>query len=347
MAKSFIAIDHTEDQVASVTVGPAGHEAWFRMFRAVVHSGLWAQLSDAACRTYIVLAECVNDAMRRDNGEWLAWPSGDTLARRAGITRRSVFRATSELESRKLLERRRGGGRKSTQYCLLPPSKWDRPPQHHADTRPAVTPTSLVTPVSHVPPKSPVTTPAPQARPGRHLTGDLPFTQQRKKDRAFSDSSKALAALIEAGVGEPVLWALLKSHSQDDLLLRIEDWNLRNEIGPKRSVAWLISSIRNQYDLHPKTTAKIENQAKRESRVRAEHLKKQAEQDEQSRQARIDREVNVIFDSLSDDELSEWKDRAIAEYTPGLSRGLERADPRENEKLKRRILGLLSRSLSV
>jgi hypothetical protein len=334
MAKSFIAVEHSDEQVAQVTIGPAGggagQEAWFRLFRALVLSGTWASLSDAACRTYIVLAESVNDALRRDNGEWLAWPSAETIARRSGVTRRSVFRAVDELEAARLLERRRGGGRKSTQYCLLSPKQWAAP----------VTPVTPVTSVSPVPAVSS------QPRPPRHGSDDVAVTRQRKKDRASIDSSRARGALIEAGVGSPTLEQLLANHSEDELLLRIEDWHQRKTVGKDRSVAWLIASIRNRYDLHPKTVARREATEKKAVREAIEARRRAEEQAEEERQRQIERRVGEMFDALGDDELQEWKERAIEEYTPGLSRGLERADPRVNERLKRRILGLLSRELA-
>ena len=167
------------DQPVTVHVTDTGH--WFRMWRAIVRSGLLAELSPTATKVLLVLAESVNDDMRRDRGEWLAWPSIGTIMELAGVGRAITFRAIAELEQRGLLVRRQsGGGRKSTLYQLVEPSVtagvYGRRPVHERRR---------------------------QGSTGARATGLRAWTQQRKNDSERNDDSAAAELREAEGFARP------------------------------------------------------------------------------------------------------------------------------------------------
>ena len=97
---------------------------WFRLYRAVVRSGLWRTVSGSSRLLLVVLADLVNDEIRKDRGDWIAWPSIATLCESTGLTDRSIQRAVKELERFGVLSVRSGGGRKTNTFEMLPPTKW-------------------------------------------------------------------------------------------------------------------------------------------------------------------------------------------------------------------------------
>ncbi len=318
------------DAPVSVTVDSSVDQTWFRLFRALIHGGHLAQLTPAATKVLIVLAESVNDATRRDTGAWIAWPSLDTIASRAGCSRKAVTVAVTELETRKLLRRRQGGGRHTTQYELIAPV--------NPASQPPVKPTSQAT----VKPASR------QARRASHSTDEASFTRQRKTteiDQPSSNSPEAARQLAAAGVREPMLGRLLREFDEAELLLRLMDWNTRKTAGQSKPVAWLISSILQKYDLHPKTIAWQERQEQSAARrIRDERLR-QAESDEQARQDELDRQVSELFEASTDEELAGWAKQAVAEYG-GLAKYVEGSDVRANRRLSRLIMGLMARQFA-
>ena len=109
------------DEPVSVNIGN-GCGYWFRVFNAVIDSGAWAELSPSAKAVLPVLARNVNEQVRQDRGEWLAWPSIRTIQKLAGTQRAATYYAIAELEQAGLLARRAGGGgRHTTMYQLLDP----------------------------------------------------------------------------------------------------------------------------------------------------------------------------------------------------------------------------------
>lgn len=83
----------------------------------VVRSGRFASLSPAGRSVLVVLHTYAN-------GDRVAWPSTETVARNAGVSASSVKRARRELERAGLLATRRGGGRDRTEYVLADASSW-------------------------------------------------------------------------------------------------------------------------------------------------------------------------------------------------------------------------------
>ena len=71
------------DQPINVAVGEQADARWFKLFHALVESGLWARLSPAAANVYVVLA-------KHADGRWVAWPSITKIMKLAGLTDRST-----------------------------------------------------------------------------------------------------------------------------------------------------------------------------------------------------------------------------------------------------------------
>lgn len=345
--RSIIAVEHDADQEARVTVGPADDQSWFRLFRGLVRTFVWADLGPAAKSVLIVLAESVNDHLRRENGQWLAWPSVPTIAKRAGLAERNVYVALRELESKDLIRKiAPGGGRRQTTYELRPP----KPAAPQPDAPAKEPSTAPLTKASGVTRASGVTTATRQPRPARHGTPDSGVSQQRQSNSRLNNSSnsdtsaargEAFNALREVGVAEPMLSRVAAEHPEKDLLLRIQDWKNRNAAGSKLGVAWLIASIQQKYELHEKTRDNIDRQALAASASANRLRQLELDAAEEKRQQEIDEQVQSLFDSMSDEELAHWKAVVVTEF-PSLIRDPERADPRVHERLRRLILGKLS-----
>lgn len=340
--RSMIAIEHDADQEARVTVGPPDDQSWFRLFRGLVRTLVWANLGSAARSVLIVLAESVNDHLRRENGQWLAWPSVPTIAKRAGLAERNVYVALRELEAKNLIRKiAPGGGRRQTTYELQAPKPVDLPAE-----RPSASAASPVMIPSGVTKASGVTKSTSQPGPLRHGTPDPAISQQRQSElrlnnSSSSEASEAFTALRNVGVAEPMLSRVAAEHPEKELLLRIQDWKNRNAAGSKLGVAWLIASIQQKYNLHEKTRDVIE----RREQAAAAHANRvrQLELDaaEERRQREIEEQVQALFDAMSDEELAHWKDVVVTEF-PSLIKNPERADPRAHERLRRLILGKLA-----
>lgn len=329
--RSVIAIEHDSDQEARVTLAPPETESWFRLFRSIVRNGIWAELGPAARGVLIVLTEAVNDQIRRESGQWLAWPSVPTIAKRAGLADRNVYVGIKELEAKHLVRRMApGGGRKQSTYELLAPK---RIATSEADS-PTLSLSSGVTKSSGVQRSSGV--------PGRVRQGshDEQIRQQRQSVSRLNDSS-IRAQLADAGIGEPVLSRLITENTEDELLLRFRDWKTRQKLGSKLGVAWLIASIQQKYELHDHTQREIDGENKaavvKVNRVRA--LEKEAEAERAL--AEIDRQTRAMLGAMSDEELAHWKSVVIAEY-PTLFRQPAKVDPATDKRLRTLILGKLA-----
>ncbi|MEM6312956.1 MAG: helix-turn-helix domain-containing protein [Planctomycetota bacterium] len=318
------------DEPVRVTVEPVAAQSatWFRMFRSLIHGGTWAELTPAAAKVLIVLAECVNDSRRRESGRWVAWPSVATIAQRSGCQRRAVQKALANLEERGLIARCRRRNAKrgdySNEYELQPPAN----PPAHDETHGGMS--------DDAPP------PVYRQTPVRRTTdrpASAPNSAQQRRTRPKKDQTTV--ALADAGVGEPTLSRLLDEHERAELLLRVEDWKRRKKLGQRLGPAWLIASIRDGYDLHPDTQADLDKQA-RAAKAKQRRQAKAAEQAEADTETqRIETEAAELFDTMSDDELDHWK-QTVLESFPIVARGLHRADPRTNEKLRHLILGKLA-----
>lgn len=171
---------HSEEP-ARVRVDVDGGGIWFRVFADLVRSGLWATLSPSAGKVLMVLFDHVNEEIRGERGEWLAWPSASTIARFSGVSRPTVFRALAELEKAGLVRRRTsGGGASPSTYQLL---------------RPPVSPMRPVSPVRRV------SRVRPDPSHGRDCTRLTSETQLRMSDR--DEKKTTTAAGVAAAADSP------------------------------------------------------------------------------------------------------------------------------------------------
>ena len=177
LIRSDVPVRVTVEPADSPGTPPAKGEPWFRLFRSVVHSGLWAELTPASAKVLIVLAECVNDKRRGDEGRWFAWPSVATIGERAGLGRRAVQKALGDLETRGLIDRCRRRTAKrgdfSSEYELHPPARAandDAQEGAHDDAHP---PAHEATP-------APAADAAPAGRGGARGAGAAACAQQSK-----------------------------------------------------------------------------------------------------------------------------------------------------------------------
>ena len=345
----------SSDEAVRVTVEPAGPAdgAWFRLFRAVVHSGTWAKLPPAASKVLIVLAECVNDSIRKESGKWIAWPSVALICKRSGCERRAVQMALNTLETHGLLRRIRRRTSKrgdySNEYELVCPpdneadesgAQEDAPAGAHRGARGGAH--SDAPPGAHLGAQGPAHGGARGHGAPVRRSGARGRAQQRKNETETDNNSSAVRAkLAAAGVGEPVLTRLLAERPPEELLLRLEDWKTRKAAGSQLGVAWLIASILQRYELHERTTAAIEAEGKR-GRAEARRLRdlKDAAADAAALDE-IEAQTAAMVDEMSDEELDHWKQEVIAEL-PALTRKQAGADPRTDPRLRRLIQGKLA-----
>ena len=315
---------------------PAAGQPWFRLFRSLVHSGVWAELTPAAAKVLIVLGECVNDRRRDEEGRWHAWPSVATIAGRSGCQRRAVQKALADLEARGLISRcRRRTARRgdySNEYELHPPASEDAPEEAHEDAHGGA---SGATP-------APASEPAPRRRGPVRPAGAARCARQ-SRTRTEPDTTAdgpAAEALRAAGIEQPMLGRLVAGHDAEKLLLRVEDWRTRNKLGQRLGPAWLIASVRDGYDLHEATVAEREKAAKADAAAdrRATLAAERAAADAES--ARLDAAAGAMLDAMSDDELAHWRGVVVGQF-PALARHLRDADPRRDDRLRRLIQGKL------
>jgi hypothetical protein len=329
-------IVHSDDPVR-VTVEPltSNDLSWFRLFRSVVHSGVWAKLTPAAAKVLVVLAECVNDAIRKEQNRWIAWPSIATIGLRAGVERRAAQKAIALLEEHGLVRRcrRRNASRGdySNEYELTPPPA-------HAGAQGGAAENAQEGVFEKTPDRASVS--APRPRSAKRSPGAAARAQQSTDKKETRSDSSIRAKLVSAGIGEPTLSRLLDTESEEELLLRLQDWETRKRVGSKFGVAWLISSIQQKYELHERTLRDLDQAEKRaaaQNRRQAE-LEEQAKEDE--RQRAIEARAQAMFDEMSDEELAHWKGVVLKEF-PGIVRNADRADPRASNQLRTLILAKL------
>ncbi len=344
--KTLIAVEHDPEQSATVSVEPTGSEQWFRVFTTVVDSGAWGQLTGAAKGVLIVLARYVNDARRRATGEMVAYPSVRTIASAAGITVRGAQKALRELEAAKLIRRGAQRDEGTNEYRMLV-TRPDRSRAAAKESAPHKCSAGGRTPVHPTPELPFAPTPNTRSSPPRspvRRAGEPAFARNRRlqSDDLNSAPNDALFdALSSAGIKEPMCSRLIDQHEESELLLRIKDWKTRQKLGSKLGAAWLIASIQQGYDLHERTLREIETE--KAAALAQAHRAEQAQlaAAREAEQVEIDRQVNELFDEMSDEELAHWKGVVVAEF-PSLIRNPDRADPRTTDRLRRLILGKLA-----
>lgn len=120
------------DEPVQVSVTPGGGR-WFKIWHSVIENGLWARLSGAAGKVYLVLGKHANG-----HPQLVCWPSVTTLQTLSGVSRASVFTALKELEAAGLIHERRAGknGTTTTTYQLVEPKAHGTPT---ASSRPPAT----------------------------------------------------------------------------------------------------------------------------------------------------------------------------------------------------------------
>jgi len=350
--RSVIAIDHDADQSATVTLAPTTEggalgTGWFRLFRDLVRGGTWAQLGNGARSVLVVLCESVNDAIRREQGEWLAWPSVPTIAKRAGLAERNVYVALKELEAKKLISKlAQGGGRRQTTYAVKPPVVVN------ADQFPPLTQASGVTDSTGMMGTSGVTGATRLPGRPRQASPVRAVMQQRESILRENDSSKENGVdgdlegeLKKAGITPKVIARLLKEHESRHIELHLMDWQTRRESGQRLGVAWLLAAIRDDYAPAQKTLARIDGEKGRLLRVRNDEDERTKQKQEEARIEEIERRAIARFDELSDAELCAWRERVVEEM-PVLLRDARSADPRTHVRLRRMILAKLGHEVS-
>lgn len=191
----------SSDEPVTVSVDGSGGR-WFRMFCHLVETGAWARMSDSACRVYVVLA-------KHASRDWIAWPSLATLADVAGCSTASVKRATNELQHEGLLQRFRGGGRRSTCYRLL-----DLPA-----TPSLPFPVAVQENVRYSSAGSPVSQQQAHQRASRRLTRE-PLTRPLNQTQTTSSDAavgKAIEAMKKIGVSELVARTAVADYGADQV----------------------------------------------------------------------------------------------------------------------------------
>jgi len=87
--------------------------SWFHVFKELIRSGTWANLSSNSKSLYPVIKAFIN----HENGN--AFPSLDTLEQYSGISRPSVVKALKELEKEGLLVKTAGNRTTSNNYQVV------------------------------------------------------------------------------------------------------------------------------------------------------------------------------------------------------------------------------------
>jgi DNA-binding MarR family transcriptional regulator len=318
----------TSNTPISVNVSDAGGDGhWFRMFSAIVQGGTWSSLSGSAAKIVVVLAESVNDATRRERGEWLAWPSITTIMERAGLKRAIVYRSISELEKAGVLKRRTSGkGTTTTMYQLLEPGVYSGRPVH---------------------------TSRPVGSTGARAGGLPPYTQLRLNDldRSSSRSSSSkptkpapstaagsaaagevMEALTLAEISEPTRSKLA---SLDGITAELVERVTRSARDRGKGTGAIVNDIK----------AAIEKKATTPRRRRVERVTTSTAAADREATAAEQQRIDQVIAGLSDDELRQHAAAALAGLDVFTRRRLESADPRTSATLRAGIYQLVTQAL--
>ena len=192
----------TSDQPVNVVVGDQADDGWFRMFRAVVDQ-TWAKLPPAAAKVYVVLARFATPV-----NDWMAWPSVATIAKRAGLAERQVYRALAQLKGLGLIIIRQSGrgrpreGKRSTLYQLLPPTKPDTGDRYNLSSK-----TGLSCPPRQVIPDTDVTLIRDTEEDLQNSSSNSQSTDRPVESFAADSQDKQVLydTLTAVGIGQPML----------------------------------------------------------------------------------------------------------------------------------------------
>jgi hypothetical protein len=351
---------------------------WHSGFNRVYEWGYFANLSPAAKAVYKILewrADYNNQFVvnARPDGMGLGYAG---IAKFAGVSVESVKRAMSELTVLDLVRVTRrhryfkGGEAPNApkQYQLTVPavsfsdrladlSDAERKQvfrQGKASAALATARSSVTPPSGHT--QSPLgNTPDPTVqarmtpREGRGRAVDRVADALNSKIRDHQDSSKKADAtdleseLRKRGVGEPLLSRLMTNTPADVIRRHLMDFDIRNQLPgqPKKSPGWLVKSITVPYELHEKTTQCFEREAKKARGEEVRQQQRAAEDAEAEQTARLEQWTEEQFQQLDEEELRAFQRKVIEQYGR-LARGLDNADPRTHERLRRLIKGMLA-----
>jgi hypothetical protein len=352
--RDIISIEREADQHVQVTIGqhaphlgqqtdgggsiPGGFS---QLFNRVISTLAYAHLPEAAKLVYPALV-WMADHRRQFVIENRGYSE---IARYAGVSRSTAQKGLARLIDSGLVRLARAarpnglGGLTANVYQLLVPIEGvdtylDQPAR--TDERPHTVSRDRGVPHRDTPPSRQPAHPSPakQAVP-------VPRNGRYKQEEESQDNNTARAQLAAAGVREPVLSKLIRENSQEELLLRLKDWQTRTAAGAKLGAAWLIASIRDRYELHESTRSQLDREKKlaAASAHRIARLEQQSR--EEQRQLEIERDAAALFESMSDEELAHWK-QLVVEELPSMFRNPEKLDPRTHARLKRMILGKLA-----
>lgn len=311
----------TSDEPVSVHVETGGGH-WFRIFTAIVDTGIWADLSPSAAKVLVVLTRHVNDGQRQRGGDWLAWPSVTTIMKLAGTKRAATYQAIAELEQRKLLTRRNGGGgRNTTTYQLIEPPVHARGPVH-----------------AHGPQGSTHTNPT---RPRTRTRSRLNEEDRKKQqvDAAAGDVCQdVLEALVAAGISEPTRTQLA---TLSGVTTRLVEQVAERAISQGKGVGVIVNDIRAKAaaNVAKRERARAKRQVEREMQA----TQQQQRETEREEQERIDSEmltVNRFINSMSDNELEQARQDVLDSMTAMERKAVERLDVKKSRTLKRRIYNM-------
>ncbi|MEM6560231.1 MAG: helix-turn-helix domain-containing protein [Planctomycetota bacterium] len=368
MAKSFVAIEHDDEHVPTITLGRHQKRAqdetavdgqvtdgggaipggFSQLFNKVISSLAYAALPEAAKLVYPALVWMADHRRQfvienRGYGE---------ISKYAGVSRSTAQKGIAKLTEAGLVRlarparRTASGGLTANVYQLLVPiDGLDLEDDTHTATRATPVPRRGTAP-THQPVH---TSTAPRHTPVPPTGRNTKKTKKKnsktaKRAAAVGEGVKEVQAmLIERGVGDPLLSRVLDTAEPAFIRQHILDFDLRNKLprSARKSPGWLVQSILVPYDLHEKTIAQLEVE-QRQKRGNAQRRRKQlTDALEQERANRVDAWVEEEFASMADDELAAWH-RKVLDQHPRLTRGLTNADPRTNAKLTRLIKAALS-----
>lgn len=347
--RDVISIERDADQAVHLTIGQATEGGgsipggFSQLFNRVISSFTYARLPEAAKLVYPALVWMADHRRQfvienRGYGE---------IARYAGVSRSTAQKGLARLIDAGLARlacpaRPDGrGGLTANVYQLLVPIEG-------IDPMPAYEPPRTVSRTTPVPPKStPPVRETAQPRPAKRQAA-VPGNgrlYQEGESKNQQQPNAAAAKLAAAGIREPVLSNLTGQKSQEELLLRLKDWQTRNASGAKLGVAWLIASIQNGYELHEQTRREIDRDVRAMAATAHRLRELEREADEARRQQELESQVTELLESMSDEELEHWKAVVVAEF-PALIKRPERVDARTNDRLRRLILGKLATLIS-
>lgn len=311
-----LAIQHDGSATVSVNINDPG-KSWFRVWSNYVQGGFLANLSPATSKIYFALCSYANK-------NWIAWPGSETLAKKAGVSRNTVFKAVRQLEEAGIIVKKCGRGKRSNVYTILCPKGANDPTlvQHNS-----LTPSQII--------------------PGGHSNDPTGIhelhlrTKEQHTDEASQGNTEGVCSLLEneAGLPKSISKKLAEGTTKEQVLGCIA---LADQSVVRSRTAFIRSCVADNWRVDNLLAKKVsEEQEEQEEK----NLFTEAARRRKADEARIVDEqlaIDTFVAKLDEDTLVEAKATVLSRLDPMKRAVVANKDLSQSRSLRNDIFRLLN-----